>query len=163
MANIVNWLTPGSVVESSSDSLGHVRPGEIVTLMPVSDATKVRIRKPDNTLWSSNIGEQKLIFDETGELGLYEVKFINENGEEFDGHFAVSLLATAESSIAPVRTLNIGSIAYETSELNLDGQQEIWPWLAGIAISILLMEWWIYHRGLNLLRLREWRARFDRH
>jgi len=163
MANIVNWLTPGRVIESSGDSLRHVRPGDTVTLMPVSDAVNVTIRKPNDTRWSSDIGEDSLIFDETGELGLYEVKFINVDGEELDGHFAVSLLATNESNIAPVKTLNIGSATYATSEENLDGQQELWPWLAGIAISILLMEWWIYHRGLNLLRLREWRARFERH
>jgi len=163
MANIVNWLTPGRVIESSGDSLRHVRPGDIVTLMPVSDAVKVTILKPDDTRWSSDIGEESLIFDETGELGLYEVKFINVDGEELDGHFAVSLLATTESNIAPVKLLNIGSVTYATSEENLAGQQELWPWLAGIGISILLMEWWIYHRGLNLLRLREWRARFERH
>jgi len=162
MANIVNWLTPGSIIEGSGQSLGHVRPGDFVTLMPVSDATKVTIRKPDNTLWSSDIGEQNLIFDETGKLGLYEVQFINSDGEEINGHIAVSLLATTESSIAPVTTLDIGSITYAPSDRNQEGQQELWPWLAGIAISILLMEWWIYHRGLNLMRLREWRARFGR-
>jgi len=27
------------------------------------------------------------------------------------------------------------------------GQLEIWPWLAGAAFAILLVEWWVYHRG----------------
>ena len=32
-------------------------------------------------------------------------------------------------------------------------RSEVWPWLAGVALALLLIEWWIYHRGA-IRRLR---------
>jgi len=27
------------------------------------------------------------------------------------------------------------------------GQREFWLWLAAVAFGVLLVEWWVYHRG----------------
>jgi hypothetical protein len=32
------------------------------------------------------------------------------------------------------------------------GQREFWPWLAGLALIVLVAEWWVYHRGSALPR-----------
>jgi hypothetical protein len=42
------------------------------------------------------------------------------------------------------------------------GQLEIWPWLAAAAFALLLVEWWIYHRGPTLPAAPGWRGVFQR-
>jgi hypothetical protein len=29
----------------------------------------------------------------------------------------------------------------------------LWPWLAALAFIVLIIEWWVYHRGSTLPRL----------
>jgi hypothetical protein len=34
------------------------------------------------------------------------------------------------------------------------GQLEIWPWIAAAAFALLLIEWWVYHRGMTAPKLQ---------
>ena len=53
--------------------------------------------------------------------------------------------------ILPALELNLGSQVEDIGEAGEDvGQWEFWPWLAGIALLILALEWWVHHRGTRL-------------
>jgi hypothetical protein len=58
-----------------------------------------------------------------------------------------------ESQIAPKDAITIGQT--EVSDKPTDqnyGQRELWPWLAVVALIVLIGEWWVYHRGSVLPR-----------
>jgi hypothetical protein len=78
------------------------------------------------------------------------------------GSFAVNLFNPTESKIRPQPTIRIGRGEVAASAREEAGQLEIWPWLAGAALVILLVEWWVYHRGSTLPTASGWRGIFQR-
>ena len=159
MANITGWLNPGRIVEVPFGVTTGIRPGEPVTLSPGPGATSVVVHKPDDSLWTAEVGDEALLFAETEQLGVYEVRLRDANGDRVAGSFAVNMVASAESDIKPARVLNIGHTVLENVGQENIGQRELWPWLAALAISVLLVEWWIYHRGAQFPRLYDRRIK----
>jgi hypothetical protein len=108
---------------------------------------KVRVDLPDGS-------EQEVVgrdgvadFGDTDKLGFYEVTWPAEGAvAEKKSIFAVNLLNQAESDIQP-RSLQTapGSNVKEVASV-ARVNREIWRWLAGAALVILLLEWWAYHR-----------------
>ncbi|MCB8984753.1 MAG: BatA domain-containing protein [Ardenticatenaceae bacterium] len=146
MANITGWLSPGRAFDAPTG----LQPGDPVTISPAASSTAVLVEKPDGRMWTADVGEEALIFPETNQLGLYRVSLRDETGTRPAGSFAVNLFSPAESAIQPATALQIGQVAADTTPENNVGQREWWPWLVGAAILILLVEWWIQHRGPQL-------------
>ena len=148
MANITGWLSPGRAF----DAPAGLRPGDPVTISPSASATAVIVEKPDGRVWTADVGEDALIFAETNQLGLYRVSLRDEQGTRPAGSFAVNLFSPAESAIQPAASLSIGQVTADTTAEGNVGQREWWPWLVAIAILILMVEWWIQHRGPSFPR-----------
>ncbi|MBI4568419.1 MAG: VWA domain-containing protein [Planctomycetes bacterium] len=81
-------------------------------------------------------------FAATDRAGLYAFEI--DGGRQT---LAVNLLDEVESNIAPRQELvyaqdekpvRAGEIA--------KSDRDLWPWLAGIALSLVMAEWWLYHR-----------------
>jgi hypothetical protein len=166
MANITGWLSPGRVVSSpmassSGQNTAHA-PGEPVTLLVNPGATELLVRKPDGSNWTTEPGRGSLSFDETNQIGVYEVTIQTSNGTPLVDYFVVGFADSAESAIVPTESLAIGHTLVDSVGQENIGQREIWPWLAVLAISVLLIEWWIYFRGAQLPPLSYWRNRFSR-
>ncbi|MEM7110856.1 MAG: VWA domain-containing protein [Chloroflexota bacterium] len=144
MANITSWLRPGGVVAADT----AVAPGRPVALSPSASATAVQVIKPDGIRWETAVtSTDQLFFDETEQLGLYQINLVDESGNRLAGQFGVNLFAPAESAIAPAAALQIGQTAVPPPQETAIGQYELWPWLLAVALLILLIEWWVYHRG----------------
>ncbi|MBK7916402.1 MAG: BatA and WFA domain-containing protein [Chloroflexi bacterium] len=148
MANITGWLSPGRAF----DAPAGLRPGDPVTISPSASATAVIVEKPDGRVWTADVGEDALIFAETNQLGLYRVSLRDEQGTRPAGSFAVNLFSPAESAIQPAASLSIGQVTADTTAEGNVGQREWWPWLVAVAILILMVEWWIQHRGPSFPR-----------
>jgi hypothetical protein len=103
-----------------------------------------------------------LSFNETNQIGVYEVTVRTSNGASLVDYFVVGLADSAESAIAPAESLAISHTLVDSFGQENIGQREIWPWLAVLAISVLLIEWWIYFRGAQLFPLSYWKNRFGR-
>lgn len=146
MANITDWLSPGRAFQTSAS----LRPGDPVPLAPGAGATAVSVQKPNGEIWRALAGEGELIFTETGEPGLYTVLLRESSGDRPAGTFAVNLFSLAESDITPQTAVRIGQTTVETAVAADVGQRELWPWLAALAIIILIAEWWVHHRGTQL-------------
>jgi len=67
-----------------------------------------------------------------------------------------------ESNIQPADTLTIGRSQVSASVRNQVGQREFWPYVAAAALAILLVEWWVYHRGSSLPAVSGWRGWLQR-
>jgi hypothetical protein len=150
MANITGWLSPGRAFDAPTG----LRPGDPVSLAATAGATAVIVTKPDGTIWTTEVGEEEIIFTETDQLGLYQVMLRDSAGEQAAGSFAVNLFNPAESNIAPKETVQVGQTAVETEAEGDVGQRELWSWLIAIAFVVLLLEWWVHHRGTKLPRFR---------
>ncbi len=146
IANLVSWLTPGLPFDAGDG----LRPGEVVTLYP-GGAEEVLVRRPDGSAWTPPpemiSGEGPLIFPETEQLGLYQVEM---DGVPV-GHFPVNLFNPAESALARQESITVGRAEIAPAGGDKLGQRELWPWLAAAALVILLVEWWVYHRGTRSL------------
>jgi hypothetical protein len=161
MANIVDWLSPGRVIDEAT----ALQPGDPVTIRPDPGATAVIVNRPAAEPWLREVGEEAIIFTETDQPGQYEVILRDANGDRPAGAFAVNLFAGEESAIGPTESIRFGETTLETAEPKDVGQRELWPWLAAAAVAILLLEWWVYHRGARLPDLdagRELIARLGR-
>lgn len=146
MANITNWLSPGNAVDVENG----VSTGAAVPIAPSADVTAVSILKPDGEQWFAELGEEALLFSDTNQPGLYELTLRSASGDRDGGNFAVNLFSTQESAIRPVETIVVGEVSVETAVEEGIGQREFWPWLVAIALLILLIEWWVHHRGTRL-------------
>jgi Ca-activated chloride channel family protein len=149
MANITGWLSPGRAFDAPTG----LQPGDPVEISPAASTTAVLVEKPDGSVWTADVSEEALIFPETDQLGLYRVSLRDDEGTRPAGSFAVNLFSPAESAIQPADALQIGQVAAETTPEGDVGQREWWPWLLLIAVLILMVEWWVQHRGPKLPKL----------
>ncbi|MCA9445463.1 MAG: hypothetical protein KC964_32030, partial [Candidatus Omnitrophica bacterium] len=86
--------------------------------------------------------DQRNFFSSTDRSGEY--RFVYPNGTE-EARW-VNLLNGKESSITPVETLAFGEEKIEAQATALAQSREIWPWLALLALGVLVVEWWFYTR-----------------
>ncbi len=150
MANLTGWLTPGQAF----DNAANLQPGDPIQLTPATSATGVSVQRPDGTVWSTPVEAADLLFTDTGQPGLYQVTVRDNAGERAAGAFAVNLFSTDESRILPAATLDLGQKTAISASGSDIGQRELWPWLAALALFILVVEWWVQHRGARLPQLK---------
>ncbi len=142
IANTVEWLAPaqGASIPAS------VRPGDAVALPPNST-----VQLPDGSLVT--VGERG--FADTDQLGIYQA-LVSGVRAPTRSDFAVNFINPAESNIMP----NLQAMAGRTEFAPAAGaemapsQREIWPWLAALALVVLMAEWWVYQRGLPALNFK---------
>ena len=139
IANTVEWLAPlrGLDVPISA------RPGEAVALP--AGAVVVNPAGARQTVDARGYGA-------TGQPGIYAYALGNATGL-----FAVNFLDARESAIAPDPEVTVRAAGTATDANGLQvqlSQREIWPILSALALVALLVEWWIYQRGIPALRRR---------
>jgi len=138
-SNLIDYLAPPSAFDSSQS----LSAGETLSLVPPTDAEQVVIASPSNQTFTLAAGQT--LFSQTDELGYYAVNFISEDSTKAE-YFAVNLFEPNESNIQPRETLQIGTISVTPTQSQQIGLQELWKWLAGFALLILMIEWQVFHR-----------------
>ncbi len=144
-----------------SSGLGQmVQPGGILSDRLPIGATDVKVSLPDRT--SAEMGapaaDGKVVYGPIEQSGIYEVSWTGKPGPsdaEVGGRsvrpFAANLLDAAESDCATVTKLELASrpVAAETG-----GQTKVakrlWPWLILGALGVILLEWFVYNRKVQL-------------
>ncbi|MDX1663343.1 MAG: VWA domain-containing protein [Candidatus Promineifilaceae bacterium] len=148
MANITTWLSPGRLFDAPVD----LQPGDPLPLTPDAGATAVLVSVPGGATRVEAVDEEALLFTDTGQPGLYQVAVRDAAGDRPAGAFAVNFFAPSESAIAPEPVVQIGVTTARAAAADV-GQRELWPWLAGVALVLLMIEWWVHFRGARLPRL----------
>jgi hypothetical protein len=139
IANTVEWLAP----LRGLDVPIAARPGEAVALP--SGAVVVNPAGARQTVDARGYGA-------TGQSGIYAYTLGGAKGL-----FAVNFMDARESAIAPDPEVALRAAGQATEATGLQvqlSQREIWPYLAALALIALLIEWWIYQRGIPALRGR---------
>lgn len=145
MANLVNWLAPGS----GGNLPDQVTPGSPVAINLPLDVESAVVRRPDGTSARYETLGGRLVYPNTSELGVYRISW----GEAEEAIFAVNLFLPEESRLKPAETLAL----FEASDGNGgeaqgQGRREWWRALAFAALGLLLVEWLVYQRA-TIVRL----------
>ncbi|HSB02076.1 MAG TPA: BatA and WFA domain-containing protein [Anaerolineales bacterium] len=138
-SNLINYLAPASAFDTAQ-SLG---PGEGLSILPQTDVEKIVIASPSHQVFT--LPANQTTFTQTQELGFYAVNLLSKDATRVE-YFAVNLFDEGESNIEPRASIQIGSQAVTPSASQQLGQRELWTWLAGLALLVLMIEWQVYHR-----------------
>jgi Ca-activated chloride channel homolog len=138
-SNLIDYLAP----PSAFDATQSLRPGESLSILPSTDIEKIVIASPSNQAFTLSIDQNT--FTQTNELGFYAVNLISKDSTKVE-YFAVNLFDEGESNIQPRETIQIGRDTVAPVASGQIGQREFWPWLAMLALFILLIEWQVYQR-----------------
>jgi hypothetical protein len=138
-SNLIDYLA----LPSAFDSSQSLQAGESLTLVPPTDAEQVVISSPSNKTFTLAAGQT--LFSQTDELGYYAVNFVSKDSTKVE-YFAVTLFDKSESDLHPRENLQIGSTSIAPAASQQVGLQELWKWLAGLALFVLMIEWQVFHR-----------------
>jgi Ca-activated chloride channel homolog len=145
VSNLLEWFTPRDAIYAP-DGLAV---GDSLAINPPFTADTVRVARPDGSQREIPIERETLVYAETNQVGVYRVDVL-ENGEVIQSlPFAVDLFAVEESDITPRTSIQIGAAVITPEEQEEVGQREFWPWVALLALLILLIEWYVYHQRLR--------------
>jgi Ca-activated chloride channel homolog len=145
LVNLINYLAPGRTF----DVPDGVSPGDSVIIRPDPSVNTVAIASPSNEVFTVRPAGGDVVFKDTQELGAYGVTLISGDQQTSD-YFAVNLFDPAESDIRPAQTIRVGQSSITSAQADETGWQEWWPWLAALALLILMIEWWVYHGRLRV-------------
>jgi Ca-activated chloride channel homolog len=138
IANSVQWLNPAST-KSQQLMLHAGEPFRFALSAPVAEAEVVL---PDGTRENVAPSENReIVFGDTAKQGIYHLR-----ADTADVAFCVNVLDAAESNTKPREQLQFGKFnTVGTTEVR-QASVEIWHWIAAAALSVLMFEWWYYHR-----------------
>jgi Ca-activated chloride channel family protein len=145
VANLTDWLLP----QAMAGFPALVRPGDPVSIRPGQETAEVYVTAPDGGQHVIPIGEKAPVFAATDQLGVYLVEQVDRSGTVLDSvALAVNLFDAAESNIAPRELVRVGQEMVSSEAEEEEGRREFWPWLAGAALGVLVVEWVVYQRGM---------------
>lgn len=137
--NLVDWVAAGK-----GDAMMRTT-GEVLTLAPPNSLMDEAFLKPPAPLEPQTYAfteSSPLYYDETDRQGIYEYLV----GDALRTRYAVNLLSTEESKIAPRPDLQFGEVQVTGDLGAVASNQEIWRLLALIAFIVLCVEWVVYVR-----------------
>lgn len=122
------------------------QPGEPVVLRPEAGVTELEITTPARQVFRLPRGPRTdFPFTETEQVGVYRVHAVP--GEQLTRSFTVNLLDANESNIEPRSSIRIGNQQIAAGEEKTQ-PREIWKWILLLAVVLLSVEWYIYHRRI---------------
>ncbi|MDP8243827.1 MAG: VWA domain-containing protein [Candidatus Hinthialibacter antarcticus] len=137
--NLIDWIATGK-----GDAMMRST-GEVLTLAPPQSLLDEAFLKPPAPLEPKTYtftAASPLFYDETDRQGIYEYLI----ADTIRTRYAVNLLSTEESKIAPRLELQFGEVQIEGDLGSVASNQEIWRLLALIAFIVLCVEWFVYVR-----------------
>ncbi len=141
-----------------------VRPGDTLSDRLPSDAREVRLRGPfgipggtDVNAILSPAADGRVVFGPVRRSGVYHVSWLGESGPR-DGKegdravrpFAANLLDDRESDLGTIADLSLGSREVRAQAQAAGATRRLWPWLLLAALAVILFEWFIYNRKVQL-------------
>ncbi len=148
MANLMDWFSPADIV-SLPDGLSV---GDVLVISPPLLAESIRITTPDGSVRELPATGDRVAFANTEQLGLYRLEILQDGQVTSAQSFAVNLFGAGESDIKPLPEAELqlgGGMVAAAADEQL-GTQEFWMWLALAALLLLAIEWYVYHRRLQV-------------
>lgn len=138
IANAVEWLNPANAKNSQL----LIKAGDPFRLTLAEPVANADVKLPDGSTRRLTVdGANELVFGDTARQGVYHLR---AGTNEIT--FCVNLLDAAESDIRPREELVFGEYTRVEATTAQRTNMELWRTLAGIALAVLMFEWWWYHR-----------------
>jgi Ca-activated chloride channel homolog len=144
MTNLIDSFKPASMAGDGGGQAERPHP-----LRPPLAADALRVTLPDGSLRELPVIGREMTFAETDQLGVYTIEAIRAGQPTQTESFAVNLFSPPESDITP-RTASLGGQALQTNTADERQPLELWPWVALLALAVLVLEWVYYHRRQRL-------------
>jgi hypothetical protein len=138
--NALEWLNPAS----GNSSQLTIKSGEPLRFGLAQAVEAAQITAPDGTLKSLALekGARELVFGDTLKQGIYKLRAGTNNLS-----FCVNLMDSAESDIRPREELPLGKFGAGIAATRMQrANMELWRWIALAGLTVLLFEWWWYHK-----------------
>lgn len=137
LSNTLQWLsqTDGRALTM------RIHPGEIVRLPAPPDAERAKVVLPDGRTETVEAVEGTFTFAGSGRIGTYELRA----GDRV-WRWAADLRDADESDLTPAEQLRLGEREVRADAGPPQSERHFWPWLAALALLLLLGEWHLYHR-----------------
>jgi Ca-activated chloride channel family protein len=158
LANLIQWLAPTGGGEIPT----QIAPGVALTILLPPSATAT-VTLPDGEKRNLIAQGGQALFNETGQLGLYQVDLgaSGSSGAQNSVDFAVNLASPQESRLEPAQTLPVaGLTGGQGAEASQGLKREWWRLVALIALLLLVLEWLVYHRPTLAMLYRRFVAAF---
>jgi Ca-activated chloride channel family protein len=142
ISNSVRWLGTGG----DDSERGQVHTGDPVVIPAPPEAGVLTVTRPDGSKREVTVDEHGgATFAEADLIGLYTAA-----GKNFSYPFAANLSSATESDITPHRSLTILANPTPASGHRVADNRDLIPLLALLALTILCVEWWVFHRRVHL-------------
>ncbi len=136
-SNVVRWADPFAPLPDGA----HLEPGRPVRLIPHPQSDRIAVTDPANNTIEYTMPQPAVL--NVTVPGAYTVR-------QFVGQ---ELVAQTSIDYVPGITgrLGLGGVPAGPSATadpvqRIQHQVELWPWVAGLALALLLVEWWVFHR-----------------
>lgn len=136
--NLVRLLAGAEV-----NDLASVPVGATVRIPALPTTTSATVTRPDGSSIVLKRTRDAFEFQDTTALGIYEARVGDERIR-----FAVNLFSEAESAIRPAARVSVGAVAAESTPYRV--RREWWKPLVLCGLAVLLLEWYIYNRRVQL-------------
>ncbi len=148
MSVLLNDLAPSSIFQTPGSS---VQPGGSLQILPPPGTTEVVVGEPDQSFLRFRSWNTRIDFTDTSKLGLYTINLLGTGQQptRFE-YFGVNLFNSQESNIKPKPALKIGEANIAVTQPAEISLREIWPWLTALALGLLVLEWFVFHRRGSL-------------
>ncbi len=152
--NAVQWLAARPGREESQ----RLRTGETAEIPVPPAASEVTVVDPSGGRHAVPADGPVALFRGTEQVGVYRVEGPGGGGPAGGAHdgvgsrsrsesrFAASLLSREESATRPRDKLQFGRRPVVAAGPARPANRELWRWFALIALAILALEWYAYHR-----------------
>jgi hypothetical protein len=137
----------------------QVRPGAVLSDRIPMPADDVEIRLPDGARHAIEPGpDGRVVFGPLTGVGLHEVVWNGHPGANdlLDGSrarrlYAANLFDPAESEVGALNRVELASKVAESGTGNESpGSRRLWPWILAGALLVVLLEWFIYNRKVQV-------------
>ncbi len=144
VVNAVEYLG-GATAAIASESL---HPGEAISTRLPASATDVELLLPDGKTESVRPPDPtQFTWGPTRLSGTYELKWSQPGSATPEiRKFAVNMDAEAEGRIDAAPTILFSKDEVKGDRSGSAVQTPLWPWLIGVVLALLMVEWWVYTR-----------------
>lgn len=135
-ARLLAWLAGGAAVDATSEPAGT----PIGLAAPAGSVARVTL--PNGEVRELTEGSAQFV--DTDLPGVYEVDYVNSDGEPTPGPIAVRTFV-ADESAGSSRDIATTGAATEVEEATVRIRE--WaPWVIALALALLAVEWWVGHQ-----------------
>lgn len=138
-----------------------IKPGQTFTDRLPQGASSIQVRTPDNqTETLTQAPDGSVAFGPVRKAGVHTVTWEGAGADDdakiggrFVRTFASNLSDPVESDISVITEPEFATAKIETAEsssADRSGPRHLWPWLVGLAVVIVMFEWWVYNRKVYL-------------